>query len=200
MAKEKKNIYMYDMQGNFKRKFASQTDASTTMGVGLSLISRASRGLRFSAGGYRWTDEFIEELEEIDDTPVYEKEFHQYKMTGEYVTSYNNYKELLDGKVNPKTLRNSLHKCLTGQKKSYNGYQWSAEKVENIGQINAYKRVAQYDKDDNLIAIHDSALSAVKSMGLSDSCRLSLFHAIRKEGKAKTYKGYRWEYVDKTLV
>ena len=61
-------------------------------------------------------------------------------------------------------------------------------------------KVAQYDLNDNLIKIYDSAHEAAKENnieqgGISACCREK---QIRKDGYIQrhlTYKGYKWKYI-----
>lgn len=50
----KKQVFKYDLNGNFVAKYKSVADASRSTGLSKTSISRASRGEREQAGGYIW--------------------------------------------------------------------------------------------------------------------------------------------------
>lgn len=64
--------------------------------------------------------------------------------------------------------------------------------IFKVGRVGEIKKVAQYDKDMNLIKIWDSCMEVCETLGYKmNSLRGNL------AGYTKTYKGYIWKYYDK---
>lgn len=102
----------------------------------------------------------------------------------------------------------SVLKCVNGKMRTANGYKWS--KVSNFNlsdsdieiHTNAEplppckphsacnKRIAQYDRDGNLLHIYDSLSEAAETLG----CEVAgIVHNAK--GRSKLYFGYIWKYV-----
>lgn len=62
-----KEVFQYDLEGNFIKRFDSPIDAEKETGVARQNISKVGRGLRKHAGGFFWkyaSSETIEKLGE----------------------------------------------------------------------------------------------------------------------------------------
>lgn len=63
-----KEVFQYDLNGNFIKRFDSPIDAEKETGIARQNISKVGRGLRNHAGGFFWTyasSETIEKLGEV---------------------------------------------------------------------------------------------------------------------------------------
>lgn len=64
--------------------------------------------------------------------------------------------------------------------------------IFKVGRVGAVKKIAQYDKDMNLLKIWDSCMEICETLG----CKMSSLRG-NLAGYTKTYKGYIWKYCDK---
>lgn len=75
---------------------------------------------------------------------------------------------------------------------AYFGLDLPQDPVKEPKVAHNYKRVAQYDTDGYLVAVHDSVLEAARSVGCSP-CSISNIVA----GRSALAGGYRWRRVQK---
>lgn len=125
------------------------------------------------------------------------KRVYQFDLTGKFIASFSSTKEA-GKKTN--TSSSSINSCCNGKYgfKTANNYLWLYEEdkdkinevVKKLDNGRRQQKVAQLDKDGNVIAIFDSAKIAAQSFGrpkdshICDCCK----------GKRKTCFGYRWRY------
>lgn len=124
---------------------------------------------------------------------------NQYDMNGLYIATF---KSILEASQKTETSYDTIIRCCNGKAKSAGGYQWryikEHKQCENISPVkysNNYRpmrKVAQYDKDMNLIKIWESISEASKELGLQCSGIIE----VCKQGKQKTCGGYIWRYAD----
>ena len=124
---------------------------------------------------------------------------NQYDMNGLYIATF---KSILEASQKTETSYDTIIRCCNGKGKSAGGYQWryfeEHKQCENISPIkysNNYRpmrKVAQYDKDMNLIKVWESISEASKELGLQRSGIIE----VCKQGKQKTCGGYIWKYAD----
>lgn len=91
----------------------------------------------------------------------------------------------------------AINACCSGRYKSAFGYMWSYEKKDKLKQYkkdNAKRRkLAQYDLQNNLIAIHESIVSAAKKIGNANR-KVGIQNCLA--GKQKIAYNYKWKYYD----
>ncbi len=126
------------------------------------------------------------------------KPVHCYDMNGNYLTSYNN---LIDAARSINGFTDNIRGCCEhrANKKSYKGYQWSYDKVHNIGKWSRKqvyencKKVQQLTKDNIIISTYMSIGQASRCTGINKSA----IQAVLSTKKIhKTAGGYIWKYVE----
>ena len=124
--------------------------------------------------------------------------FSQYTAEGKWVATYLSYKELsrvMD--INIEMVKRCLYDSDKDDKRniSAGGFQWRyGDSKEDIPAINIYRtgyrrKVAQYDKDNNLIKIYSSISEATRETGINHICHCC-------SGQGKTAGGYIWRYLE----
>lgn len=92
----------------------------------------------------------------------------------------------------------AINSCCSGRYKSAFGYMWSYEKKNNLKQYkkdNAKRRkIAQYDLQNNLIAIYESIVSAAKKLG-NVNRKVGIQNCLAY--RQKIAYNYKWKYYDK---
>ena len=120
------------------------------------------------------------------------KQVYQYNKNAELVDIYNTVQDAaeknnLDG--------SAISKCCRGELISCGGFFWSYINDENkiksdINRVRIYKKVYQYDKDNNYIREFENSDIAEKETGISKN-------SIQRvcQGKYVTAGGYKWSYI-----
>lgn len=182
-------VYMYNFKGEYLNYFENATTASNKLDIDRSTIVNAIYG-KYLCHGYYFlkADEDINEVlnskvkvKNIKLTPVY-----RYTLDGKLDKEYSSMTEAeKDSKCN--------HSCIIRaikNNKTAKGYKWSYVKSDIIQPFSeqhiAPVKVAQYDKEHNLIKIWDSLAECQKQFPY---CR----KVCRKEKKSTA--GYIFEYI-----
>jgi hypothetical protein len=119
-------VYQYSLDGIFIKKWTSITEAARELKLIHSNIYDVCRGRRKSCGGFTWTrDETL--VIKISPKKVFKKEIHMYSLEGKYLSSYDSAREL------PGFAYKVISKCCTGKSKTYKGFRFSFDKVDNLG-------------------------------------------------------------------
>lgn len=121
----------------------------------------------------------------------YGKIVELYDLTGKYVTEYPSVTEAAQ---NLKISRNTIYSILQGQRLSAKGYQFKYKNDSKIIQPYTNKQggkksVVQYDKQNNIISIFESAAEAARQLSLDASTITKVC-----KGRLKTHGGYIWRY------
>ena len=139
IEKTKKDIYCYDLEGNFIKKYNSLSEAEQELGIPNSNISRAAKN-KGRTKQYQWSYNYIE--------------------------NYPPYKR----------------KCYTGL----------MQKGKHL------KKVCQYDKDGNFIALYNSITEAAQKTGANGTC-IGEICKTKGKGNRQTSGGYIWRYEGDSL-
>lgn len=130
----KVGVLQYDLNGHFIREFESVAEASRETNTRDSGIEKCVRGKQERVGNYIWkrkTQENIAlQIPPYNPKPKRKKSILQYDEQGNFIQEYITMEDAL--KCN-KISRGTLMKCLSGIKKSYNGYVWKTkDSISNI--------------------------------------------------------------------
>lgn len=114
-----------------------------------------------------------------------------YDLMGKYVTEYPSATEAAQSLG---ISRNTIYGILQGQRLSTKGYQFKYKNDSKIIQPYMNKQggkkpVAQYDKQNNIISVFESAAEAARQLSLDASTITKVC-----KGKLKTHGGYIWRY------
>ena len=183
-----KEVYQYDLNGNFIKKYNCISEASPSDDCLKSSISACCKGKIKTAGGYIWSYNF----EEIDPKnheadlgfPVY-----QYTIEGKFVKKWKN------SKIAAEQLgfnHSNICKVCRKERESADGFIWSYkyELLEaNERLIKKESKIYQFDKKGNLIKEWDNVKTASKTLNINyDDIR-----ACCNKNKKMT-GGYIWSY------
>lgn len=121
-----KPIYQYTLSGEFVKEYPALTLASVETGISMGHISQCTRGIRNSAGGYRWT---------YSKGELYKYRTHKDYNSGQYpkrgVKQYNldftfvaEYSGITEAERQTGFNHRGISRCAGGERKTYKGYVW----------------------------------------------------------------------------
>lgn len=126
------------------------------------------------------------------------KVFCQLDLNGKLISYWRHHKEAGEAiGCSP----GNIGSCLIGKRQSAGGFQWCYykdldnflnKKYINLNSKKRQKKVAQYDLNNNLIKIWESASIAAKETNTNISKISAVCH-----GKQKTSNGFKWKYIEK---
>ena len=122
------------------------------------------------------------------------KKTYAYHLDGSFAAEYDSRDEAVAATG---ANRQNIKKCIKGQRITAAGFQWSDEKVENIGPARAsqkgrkVRRVAVYTTDYKKIGVYPSITTAADTLSLE---RTSVNKCL--SGSSKQTKGFVFEYAD----
>ena len=119
-----KNVYQYDLCGNFVNLFSSVTEAAKTVDGSTSSISKVCKKELKTYKGFIWRYERCtfskEELDEILSNSR-KRKVAQYDMNNNYITTFNS---ISQASLKTKTKDSSIVNCCIGRYKYANNYIW----------------------------------------------------------------------------
>ena len=118
-------VYQYDKNGEYIRSFNSIADAERETGISNQNISSCINGKRQTAGGFQWTREYKEHLDNYKKRPGFHKELYQYSLDGCLLNKFATVAEAAEKLGFGKEY---LAKKAREQGKAY-GYIWSYEEL-----------------------------------------------------------------------
>ena len=184
-----KSVYQYSSEGIFLHKFNSVSEAAAKLDVDPKSISKAIFSYSLFIDCY-----FLHKEDSLEDimlkkrTKVNAKtrEVFQYNLNGKYIKGFSSMAEA------SKEVGGNHSNIIRAIKNNgnYKGYKWSYKKSDTIEDYSSNDlkpvKVAQYDKEGNLIKIWDSVSECKKEYpGCQRVCKMT----------RKSYKGYVFEYV-----
>lgn len=146
VSNKRKEIYQYDLNGNYITFYQSVTDAAKTVNRKVGDISRCAKGKILSVGGYIWSYNKVEHIDTlryiIVGNKLYTEEgykkkrtstaksVNQYSISGEYLTTYNSIVDAINAtKASKSGIKGCCSHCL-----HYNtsgGYRWEYDTIDN---------------------------------------------------------------------
>ena len=195
-----KNIYQYDLDGNYIKEWTSISDIAGEFNVeDASCIYSCISGKLNSCFGFQWRYDKLNKINSIKSkskiiSELKRKPVYQYDRDGVFIKKYDYLEKVaLDG-FNYK----NVSECCIGNRTTCGDYQWSYEYYDNIGSVltpheitakKQSKKVYQYSLDGIFLKSYDSLSSASKDTGIN-------FKLISKccLGSQKTCGSYQWSY------
>lgn len=188
-----KVVCQYDLQGNFIAEYPSAHQANYATGINYSSICACCRNEITHTKNFQW--KYLDSDKQINDitnnikiqsnTPIW-----QYDLNENFIKEYKNFNEAAN---NIKVSKAALCNCLKGKTSSCAGYKWSYANAKILKQPKKSwngKKIGQFDKNNNLIKIYNSALEASKETGISN---ISIGKVCN--GKAKSAGKYYWKFI-----
>jgi hypothetical protein len=176
-------IEQYDIKDNFIKEWKSIKEASNTLNIDRTSISKALHGETKTAGGYKW------KLKETY-SPYNSRTISQYDLKGNFVSDWNSTLE-----AEEKLKIHSIINALNGRNKTAGGFQWKYKddnkKIEayKTSRIYIAKHIYQYSLDGEFIKEWDSYLKASKELGIPHQ------HILRVlKGERKMTGGFLFSY------
>lgn len=189
-----KHVQQYDLKGNFIAEYPSAHQAGYATGINYSSICACCRGEIIHTKEYQWKyaydkkiiTDISNEIKVRSETPIW-----QYDLNGIFIKEYKNFNEAA---TSIKSSKSSLCNCLKGKTNSCAGYKWSYANSPILKQPKKSwngKKIGQFDKNNNLIKIYNSAVEAYQETGISNT-------SIGKvcNGKAKTAGKFIWKFIE----
>lgn len=180
-------IFQYSNDGKYDCCYESISDAARCVDSSTHQVSNAAKLgilLKDKYFSFEFDMQFsIAKYEYLYHIPVY-----MYKITGEYITSFDNL-NILKNYLKSKC---DLFKYIRLSKPYKDIYQFSFEKLQSMPDKSvkkpAKRRIAQYDLDGNFIKEFSTISECVKIYGTGVKHCLS--------GRNKSSKGYTYKYMD----
>ena len=189
-----KPIIQYDKNMIFIKTWKSISEASRELDINKHSIIQCLKGKQKTSGGYifKYLNDCDSVSKVVNRKNIIGKQVYQYNKNAELVDIYNTVQDAaeknnLDG--------SAISKCCRGELISCGGFFWSYTNDENkiksdINRVRIYKKVYQYDKDNNYIREFENSDIAEKETGISKN-------SIQRvcQGKYVTAGGYKWSYI-----
>lgn len=192
-------INQYDLNGTYLKTWNSIIDIVNYYHIDSSTISkcisRNSQAINFMFRKYNGdTNDISPYIKKRATTKI-----NQYDINGHYIKTWESLKELRN---NIGCNNNTIIRCCNGQQKSlYNKfifryYDGSTKDIKIDDYICPIsKQVGQYDINNNLIKIYQSALSAINEFGNTGIYNCARLNKNNPK-KLKTCGGYIWKYIN----
>lgn len=123
----RKKVYQYNKEGFFIKEWHSLLSVELELKIPAGNIIQSCKGKRKSGVGFMWryykTDKINIYMRDVLRKPIY-----QYDFLGNFIAEYCSARECKG--FNYK----NISQCCTGEKSSHKGFQWSFDKVDNIGE------------------------------------------------------------------
>lgn len=189
-----KIVQQYDLNGNFIAEYPSAHQANYATGIDYSSICACCRGEITHTKKYQWKYLYSKKIitDISKDIKVQKEEsIWQYDLNGNFIREYKNFNEAA---ININSSKSALCNCLKGKTNSCAGYKWSYANSSILKQPKKSwngKKIGQFDKNNNLIKIYNSAVEASRETGISNT-------SIGKvcNGKAKTAGKFIWKFIE----
>ncbi len=171
-------------------KYDSVSAAASDNHLDNSGISKVCLRKGKSLGGFKWCycDNYdLEYLSSIKAQPRF-KSVYQLDLKGNIIKEWISISEIVDSLGYKQSC---ISECCNGNNKTGYGYNWCfAENYEQYTPTVSTQRIYQFDKDDNIIKLWDSANDIITFLQKGTASN------IRKccKGKQKTAYGYKWKY------
>ena len=183
-------VFQYNKDGVLLDTFENASKAALKLDINRDAIINSVFG-RTTCCGYYFlrADENIDDLlkEKLNKKKLNIISVYRYLETGEFNKEYQSISEA--SRDTPKTSRGSIVRAIKNNRTS-GGFKWSyikSDKVQPYSELDLKPiKIAQYDKDHNLIKVWDSVSECKKAF---PSCQ----KVCRKE--RKTSKGFIFEYI-----
>lgn len=111
-----KNIYQFDLNGNFIQRFSSLTEAANELNIDKSKICACCNGRQKTAYGYQWS--YSSTIEKIKYKPPY-RAVQQFSKDGEFIKEF---KSISEAARKLKTTPGNVCSVCQGRSKSCKGY------------------------------------------------------------------------------
>ncbi len=178
-----KKVIQYSQDGKFVKEWNSIKEASETLGIDRTSISKSIHGVCESAGGFVWRA--------VKQSPTYNKRpISQYSLKGEFIRDWENVSDAIAG-----TGIKTIFCCLNSGKKSAGGYQWKYKdsnkeiKQYTVNRIYKGTPIYQYGLDGKFIKQWKSYVAASKDLGIPEQ------HIDRVlKGERRMTHGYLFNY------
>lgn len=188
-----KSVQQYDLKGNFIAEYPSAHQADYATEINYSSICACCRGEKPYTKQYQWKYsnsekkivDISQDIKVQSETPVW-----QYDLNENFIREYKNFSEAA---MSISSSKSALCNCLKGKTSSCAGYKWSYANSPILKRSKKSwngKKIGQFDKENNLIEIYNSAVEAYQKTGISNT-------SIGKvcNGKAKTAGNFIWKFI-----
>lgn len=121
--KNKKEVFQYDLDGNFIRKWDSAVDAGKELNISYSDINRACKKENLTAFGFQWRyrDSDVKIGKYVKPESTSNKAVIQLTKEGEKLKEF---KSIMEASRQTGILNSSIKNCLSGRSQSAGGYKW----------------------------------------------------------------------------
>ena len=195
LAKGKK-VLQYDLQGNFIAEYDSAHQASRATNINNSSISACCRGDITHTKEFQWKYKNDDkEIKALNNNAIIirDRKICQYDLQHNLLNIYNSLREAAE---TTNTNKVGICRVCSGQSYSAGGYLWEYQDIPIQHVLKPpkgvpTKRVAQYSKQGDLIAVYESLSEAAKQTNTNIGNLGSVC-----QGKRKTANNFVWKYLD----
>lgn len=187
-----RKIVQLSLDGKFIKRWDCIQDASKSLKVGDSLLTRVCKCTTPSAKGFLWVynDEYDTRKEYKYEPKNNAKKIYQFDVDGTFVKVWDSAVSI------EKELgfrRSGICGCCKGKYKTSNGYVWSYTKqFKKIKRIPRNTSVVMLSLEDEYITTFNSPKEALNYLGLSNKGTGLICNCCR--GISKSSCGYKWMY------
>lgn len=193
---EQLEFNQYDLDGNYIKTFNNIQKASEELGYKSLDIHGVCRGERRQAGGFIWSYEKKPKIEPVRETyhknNANSKKVYQYTLSGDFIREWVSVSEV--GRQLGCT-SGLIADCCNAKRNLALGYQWSYQKVDNLGKIiPKVRKINQYTLDKKFIKTWNSATEIMSILGYNNG---EILKCCKRE--ISTYKDFIWIYDDENI-
>lgn len=182
LSRFKNQIYFYNLDGSFYKKYYSYGEASKDLNIPMPNIIDGLK-LKCKVKNYYVSTDLLDKYIPIRKPATREQQLNLFDLDNNYLRSYHNRKEAEeDLNISLKNLSVAIR-----LNKSYQGYLWTRGPIDNPKYNYNPRKIGKYDLDGNLIEIFESITQARKEY---PNCIKVL------KGYMNKCKGFVFKYID----
>lgn len=189
-----KKVNQYSLNGEFIRSWNCAIEASKTIGINYSGISKCCLGRAKTAGGFIWRykdNDFEIKIDEV-------RKINKYDLHGNFIDCYLSAKEAVAKNSLSKNASSAIYACCNKNQKTAYGFIWmySDDKIklnpENHKRMTRGKKINKIDENGNIIAEYESANEAERKNLFKKGAHCIILECC-KDIRKKAY-GYKWKF------
>lgn len=123
----RKKVYQYDKDGYLIKEWDSFLSVELEFKIPAGNLIQACKGKRKLGGEFMWRYYKADKIN-MYERDTFKKPVYQYDFSGKFISEYSCARDCIGFRYK------NISQCCVGEKSSHKGFQWSFDKVDNIGE------------------------------------------------------------------